>query len=115
MGRENAGRQARMQAVAVLPKLAHRSQYGDAAGHILFGAEALERSSHGCRIGIVALVDQQHFAAVDLYQVALAAAFEPAEVRERKPGKAHVGTDRLDGREDREGIRHPMLAALWTA
>ena len=71
-----------------------------------------ERRRHRGGVGVVAFVDQQHFAAVDLDQVALAAALQSAHVGEREAGDRDVAADRLDRGEDGQRVRHPMLAAL---
>ena len=101
-----------MKRGAVLAKLAHRAEHRDAPRDVPLFAEALERRRHRRRIGVVALVDQQHFAAVDRDHVALAAALEPAEVGKRETGDRHICADRLDRGEHRERVGHPMLAAL---
>src|SRR5205823_11149087 len=62
-------RKAGVERITVLPELAHRPEHGDAAVHVAFGAEALQRRRHRCGIGIIALVDQQHLAAIHLQPV----------------------------------------------
>ena len=44
--------------------------------------------------------------------VAFAAALQTAEVGKREPGQRNVGAGRFDRRQDRERVRHPMLAGL---
>ena len=68
---EHRRREARVQRAAMLAKLAHRAEHGDAAFDVLLRAEALQGRGHRRRIGVVAFVDQQHFAAVDLDLVTL--------------------------------------------
>ena len=44
--------------------------------------------------------------------VPLAAPLEAAHVGQRQPGDGEIGADRLDRRQHRQRIRHPMIAAL---
>src|SRR5438270_5355970 len=96
----------------MLAKLAHRAEHRDAAFDVTLGAETLQGRRHRGRIGVVAFVDEQHFTAVDLEPVTLAAALEPAHVGERKPGHRNVGAHRFYRSKHRERVRYPMLAAL---
>ena len=97
---------------AVRAKLAHRPEHRDPPLDAALLAEALQGRRHRRRIGVVAFVDQQRIAAVDREPVALAAALEPAHVGQREPGDRDVGADRLDRRQHRQRVGHPMVAAL---
>jgi len=90
-----------MERVAVLAELPHRPEHRDPPLDSDLGAEALQRCGHGRRIGVVALVDQQDLAAIDVNLVPLAAPLESAEVRQRKPGDRDVLPERFDRRKDR--------------
>ena len=75
----------------MLAELTHRPQHGDATVHLRLRAEALQRSGHRSGVGIVAFVDQQRFAVVQLDPVSLPAALESAEVGEREAGQRDIG------------------------
>src|SRR6185369_9047550 len=77
-------REAGMEAVAMLAKLAHRPEHRDPPANVPFVAKALERRRHRCRVRVVAFIDQQEFAAVGLDYMALAASLESAEIGKGK-------------------------------
>src|SRR4249919_3521338 len=101
-----------MQSPAMLAELAHRPEDGNPPLDAGLRAKTLESSGHGRRIGIVALVDQQHFAAIDGDLVPFAAALEPAEIGKLETRNCNVEPKRLNGSQDRKRVRDPMLAAL---
>ena len=71
----------------------------DAPFDVTFGAEAFQRRGHGRGIGVIALVDQQEIAPVEMNLMALTAALQAAEVRERETGNADIEAERFDHSE----------------
>ena len=88
----------------MLAELPHWPENRDPALDPDFGAKALQSGRHGRRIGIVALVDQQDIASIDMDLVPLATPFQAAEIAQLKRLVGNMG-ERL-----REIADNPVLA-----
>jgi len=97
---------------AMRAEFPHRAEHRDAPRNVALLSEALEGCRHRCRIGVVAFVDEQDLTAIDRNDVTLPTSLDAPEIGECETGKSDVAADRLDGRQHREGVRHPMRAAL---
>jgi hypothetical protein len=104
--------EAGVEGVGGLAKLAHRAQHGDSAARDLVRAEGLQGRRHRGWVGIVAFIDEQRLAAVQLDAVALPAPLETGHVGKRETGGGEVSAERLHRPEHGKGVRHPMLAML---
>ena len=93
-------------------ELAHRAEHRDPPRRADLGTETLQGRRHRRRVGVVAFVDQQDIAAIELDGVALAAAFQCAHVAQREARRGDVAADRFDHRQRRQRVGHPMVAAL---
>ena len=111
----DAGRQDRlgqrdMEGIRLIAQFAHRPEHRDPAGRTLLLAEQGERRRHRGRIGVIALVDHQHLAAVNSDPAARTAAGQLLQLAERQTGGEPVTTKRIDHRQHRQRIRHPVRA-----
>ena len=96
----------RMQRRALGTELEHVAEHRDAPAEPLHRhlPEQRERRAHRGRVGVVALVDQQHRAAGHIERDALAAPDRRLELGERERREREVGAEQLRRREHAERV-----------